>query len=246
VFVRQLGAAAAAVVALGVCLGAAPASAETCPAPKGGTSVGEIDSGERIAYLRRAFDREIRDTERWSWAWTSVYVATVAGEGALYGSTHDRGKRIDDAVGIGSASFGAVALFALPLQLTLPLRSARVHLDGPDPCAALAEAEKTLEQVEKDQEFGHGIFGFLGNVAVNVGFGLLLGVGYDRWPSAALSTASGIIVGELNSLTQPHNLREVLERYRTGRFDLTSPRMTWAVVPVASAGAAGVGVRLSF
>ena len=222
------------------------AKADTCPAPAGGDALASIDARERVDYLARAFDREITETDRWSWAWTSAYVVGVGAEGALWATTNDPRKRIDDAVGLGSTAFGAVALFALPLTLTLPLRGAQSHLHDADRCAALANAEATLIKTEKSQELSHGIVGYIGNVAVNVGFGLILGIGYGRWGSAVENTSIGVVVGELNSLTQPRNLRDVLDRYRSGRFDLKSPRMAWRVVPVVSPQMAGAAVLLSW
>jgi hypothetical protein len=227
-------------------LGRSAGAAETCPAPDGAEDLAAVPAQERLDYLARAFDREIVDTDRWSYAWVTIYTAAVAGEGALAATTHDPGKRIDDTVGIGTTAFGAVALFALPLQLTLPLRSARAHWNGPDVCKTLANAEATLLKVEKDQVFAHGFFGHLGNALVNIGFGLILGLGYDHWGPAALNTFVGIGVGELNAATQPTHLRDVLERYRTGRFDLTSPRMAWTVVPIVTRDVAGAGVRASW
>jgi hypothetical protein len=232
--------------ALSLCLVTHTAHAEVCPVPEGADPLAKVDARERLDYLARAFDREVTETDRWSWAWTSIYVGGVAAEGALLATAHDPGKRIDDTVGLGSTAFGAVALFALPLTLTLPLRAARAHWNDPDRCKTLANAEETLLKVEKDQEFAHGVLGHIGNAAVNVGFGLLLGLGYGRWSSAALNTSIGIVVGEVNAFTQPRNLRDVLERYRSGRFDLTSPRMTWAVVPMVSPQMSGAALRLSW
>jgi hypothetical protein len=188
----------------------------------------------------------VSDIDEWSWAWGSVYAAGVIAQGAALPFTSDHGKRIDLYVGVASTGFGALSLTLLPLQLTVPLRSARGHLQDPDRCAALARAEATLFKVDKDQRLATSWVGHAGNILVNVGIGLILGLGYDRWSSGALSMGVGIAVGEGNAFTQPHHLKDVIERYRSGRFDLMAPRMTWAVVPLASPEMHGAAVRVSW
>jgi len=216
-----------------------------CPAPQegGGGSVADIDAQERLDYLARAFDREIGDIDTWSWTWGGIYTAAAVVQGALIPGAPNHGQQVDLVVGTGSAAFGALALTLLPLQLTLPLRSARGHWGDPDRCATLARAERALFRAEKDQALATGILGHVGNVVVNAGLALLLGLGYGRWSSAALNGGIGLAVGETNAFTQPHHLADVVERYRSGRFDLRSPRLSWAVAPVLSTGMAGLELR---
>jgi hypothetical protein len=214
--------------------------------PKGAEAIAGIDREERLAYLGRAFDREVSDIDQWSWAWGGVYAAGAAAQAAALPLVDDHGKRIDLYVGVASTSFGALTLTLLPLQLTVPLRLARRHFGDADRCAALARAEATLFSVDKDQRLATSWVGHVGNILVNVGIGLILGLGFDRWPSAALSMGVGIAIGEGNAFTQPHHLRDVIERYRSGRFDLMAPRMTWAVVPIAGPQMSGAAVRVSW
>jgi len=229
--------------------------ADTCPAPPFAPSLASVDAKARIDFLVRAFDREIFDIDAWSWTWGSVYAAGAIGQGALLPFTPDPGKRIDLKVGIVSTTFGAVSLYGLPLQLTLRLRSARRALsdaDAADPCVALARAERTLLRVEKDQAFANGIAGHLGNVAVNLVFAGILGVGYHRWPSAALSAGVGIPLGEGNAFTQPHHLTDVLGRYRSGQLDVRGtpgpplPTFAWSIVPIVSPRLSGAALALSW
>jgi hypothetical protein len=233
-------------LALGVSSLARGASADVCPVPQGAEAIAAVDREERLAYLARAFDREVSDIDQWSWTWGGVYAAGAVAQAAALPFTSDHGKRIDLYVGVASTSFGALTLTALPLQLTVPLRLARGHFAEADRCAALARAERTLFKVEKDQRLATSWVGHVGNILVNVGIGLILGLGYDRWSSAALSAGVGIAVGEANAFTQPHHLRDVIERYRSGRFDLMAPRMTWAVVPIAGPQMSGAAVRVSW
>jgi hypothetical protein len=225
------------------------ATAEECPAPPHGPALATVDSQVRIDFLKRSFDREIHDVDEWSSIWGTVYAGGAVLQGVGRFETNDPGKHIDLTVGALSTAFGAVTLYTLPLQITVPLRRARLHLSDPDTCRALARAESTLVSAESDQALGTGIFAHLGNVAVNIGIALILGLGYGRWPSAALSAGVGIAVGEANAFTQPHHLRDVLERYRSARFDgpdVPPLSVSWAVVPVVTQGSVGVGAIVSW
>jgi hypothetical protein len=232
--------------ALGVSLVAQNARAEVCPASEDAPAVTQPELDERLDYLARAFDREIRDVDAWSWTWGSVYTAGTIALGVALSSTHDHETRIDLTVGVISTAFGAVSLYGLPLKLTLPLRSSRAHWDAAGRCATLARAERTLVSVEKDQALATGIFAHLGNVAVNAAIVLILGVGYGQWSSAALSGGIGVAVGEANVLTQPHHLRDVLAHYRSGQFNAPEAKVAWSVVPVLAHQMSGATLTVSW
>ena len=125
-----------------------------------------------------------------------------------------------------------MSLYGLPLKLTLPLRASRRHWDDPDRCAVLARAERTLVGVEDNQRVANGILAHAGNLLVNAGIALILGLGYGRWTSAAISAGVGVAVGEANAFTQPHHLRDVLVRYRTGQLSPIHASVAWSVVGV--------------
>jgi len=222
------------------------ADAAVCPAPEGAPAVASIDSEARLEYLTRAFDREVRDIDTWSWTWGAIYTAATIGQGTVLVLTTNHATKIDLAVGTIAAGFGALSLTLLPLKLTLPMRSAsdaaKQRLPGEDPCLVLAEAEQTLSRVAKDQAFATGIVGHLGNVAVNLGIALILGFGYGHWVSAGVSGGIGVAIGETNAFTQPHHLAEVLEQYRSGRLEPTPPKVSWSVVPVVSPSMSGATV----
>jgi hypothetical protein len=70
-------------------------------------------------------------------------------------------------------------------------------------CAVVAEAEKMLAASVADEAFNRGFLAHAGNVLVNGGGLLIIGIGYDRWLTGALGTAVGIAVGELQIFTRP-------------------------------------------
>jgi hypothetical protein len=222
------------------------ATAAVCPAPEGAPAVASIDSEVRLEYLTSAFDREVRDIDAWSWTWGAIYTAATIGQGTALVLTTNHATKTDLAVGTIAAGFGALSLTLLPLKLTLPMRSAssaaKERPPGEDPCLALAGAEQTLLHVAKDQALSTGILGHIGNVVVNIGLTLILGLGYGHWVSAALSGGIGVAVGETNAFTQPHHLADVLERYRSGRLDPTTTTVSWSVVPVVTPSMSGATV----
>jgi hypothetical protein len=232
--------------ALAASLAAEDGRAEVCPAPEDAPAVAQVDVAERLDYLARAFDHEINDVDAWSWTWGSVYAAGTIALGVTLSLTHNRGTRIDLTVGVISAGFGAVSLYLLPLKLTLPLRVSRAHWDASDRCTALARAERTLVDVEKDQALATGIFAHLGNVAVNAAIALILGLGYGQWTSAAVSGGIGVAIGEANVLTQPHHLHDVLARYRSGQFDAPEAKAAWSVVPILTHQMSGAALTVSW
>ena len=223
------------------------AGAVECPAPEWAPAVATIDAGVRLEYLTRAFDREVRDIDTWSWTWGGIYAGAAIAQGTALVLIKNPATRTDLAVGTIAAGFGALSLTLLPLKLTLPMRSASSAAKQPrvgeDPCLALAGAERTLVAVEKNQALSTGIVGHIGNVAVNLGLALILGLGYGHWVAAALSGGIGLAVGETNAFTQPHHLAEVIEQYRSGGLDPTPPKVSsWSVVPAVSRSMSGATV----
>jgi hypothetical protein len=215
----------------GAMLSVAPAAALECPATPTAPALASVDAESRLHFLAWAFDREIRDVDIWSWTWGSAYVAASATQGIVAGVTPDRGARIDLTVGSIAAGFGALSLFGLPLRVTLLLRGARGAWSEADHCQLLAEAEAALVEGANRQRLASSWIPHVGNVLLNAGIALILGWGYGRWASAAISGGIGVAVGEANVFSQPHRLPGLLERYRAGRIEEASgiPAPSFAV-----------------
>jgi hypothetical protein len=219
------------------------ARATSCPAPEGAPALAAIDAEVRLRFLAGAFDREIRDVDLWSWSWGTTYVAAGGAQAIATAFVRDQGARIDLSVGAVSAAIGALSLYGLPLQITLPLRASRRGFGDPDVCRVLVGAEGTLAEAAAAQRLSNGWVPHVGNIAFNAALALVLGWGFKRWESAALSAGIGLAVGEVNVLTEPHRLPGVLDRYRAGRLDGESPT---SARPIGwSTDGHGVGVALS-
>jgi hypothetical protein len=243
---RRFGALCGLVVGA-VVLGKSPdARASSCPAPQDAPALAGTNAEARIAFLESAFDREIAEVDLWSWTWGSIYAGAAVAQVVVIPLVHDYGTHVDLAVGAVSAGIGSVSLFGLPLEITLPLRAARLHGDDTQPCRLLAELEATLVRVERQQQLSTGWVPHAGNVAFNAALALVLGWGFGRWPSAAISAGIGTAVGETNILTQPHHLSRVLELYRGGLLDAPVAPVSWSVAPLPVRGAAGVSFGIAF
>jgi hypothetical protein len=66
--------------------------------------------------------------------------------------------------------------------------------------------------------------GAVGNVVLNTGVGLFLGLGYHHWGAGALNAVSGSAIGEAIILTQPTGSIDDLRRYRAGALESAAPR----------------------
>jgi hypothetical protein len=227
---------------------AGDARATSCPAPEGAPALAAVSAEARLRFLSDAFDREIRDIDLWSWSWGTTYVAAGGAQAIATAFVSDHGARIDLSVGAVSAAIGALSLYGLPLEITLPLRASRRTFGDPDLCRVLSGAEGTLVEATAAQRLSSGWVPHAGNVAFNAALALVLGFGFKRWESAALSAGIGTVVGEANVLTEPHHLSGVLERYRAGRLDGESAtaarRMVLAPMAVSSDGR-GMSVTVS-
>jgi hypothetical protein len=234
---------------LGSAVASTRASAATCPAPEWAPAVAALEPEARLRYLARAFDREVRDIDIWSWTWGGIYAAATIGQGIALGLTTNHDLKTDLAVGTIAAGFGTLSLTLLPLKLTLPMRSAsaaaRELQPGEDPCFALVRAERTLQSVLDDQALATGILTHIGDVAVNAAIVFILGFGYGHWVSAAVSGGIGLAVGETNAFTQPHHLAQVMDRYRSGALD-AAPLSSWSIVPVVSRSMSGATLVLAW
>jgi len=225
------------------------AHADMCPAPNDAPGVASIDAQQRLDYLARAFDEEVRTTDIWSWTLGSAFTVGAVAQASLIPAYPFHASNVDLSVGSVSMGVAALTLWVLPLQITLPLRDARKHWNDGGQCEALARAERTLASVQKDQARATGVVPHVVNILANTGIMLILGLGYDHWKVGIVSGFVGTGIGEGNALTQPSNLGEVLARYRSGQLDALTPpvpKVAWGVVPTVNQQMAGASFALSW
>jgi hypothetical protein len=227
-------AAAAALAAMVAC--PAPARATvSCPVPVGvSPSVGAIDGRARLDWIDARLGRTAHRAKVWTWGWgVGIGVATVGNlVPLLFVKPEDR---IDWYVAAGTTVIGVVPLLIAPLDVVGDSRALRVRVDaldhGPAPptdaqiCRELALAETMLARDAKNQQDGQRWWVHVGNVVLNAGVGLFLGIGYHHWLGGAINFGTGVVIGEAIILTQPTGTIEDHHRYTTGALDLGAPQV---------------------
>jgi hypothetical protein len=223
-----------------------------CQAIAGGSPrlVG-IDARVRLAFIREQLTHDARRARIWAWTWAGIYSALTVSSIVLATTLNTDKDRTDNAIGAGAAAFGLGVLIVMPLaimrdQRWLERRLRQASADE-DPCAELADAERLLLRDAKSEAFGTGPLVHAGNVLFNVGLALVLGAGLGHWDAAAITSMTGIVVGELQSFTQPTGAVRTLRDYREARMSSTGqPLPDWFVVPTASPTQVGLSLGLHF
>lgn len=218
-----------------------------CPAPpeglEGSLSTKAVEV--RAEFLSTLLIEESAAARRWSAGWAGGYAALGIAQLAVI-TLFPIEERPDWAWGGAVSILGAlfVALDGSDATSIGPRFAARRRQTTPqDLCALVRDGEEQLARGAVAQQGGREWYMHLGNVLLNVGIGLVLGLGYGRWTSAAINMAAGTLVGELTILTSPNRLISGRERYLRGAKEET-PR-AWSMTLVATAGP-GLGVLLRF
>ena len=138
---------------------------------------------------REALRTEAHRGRVWGVGWAMANGALLVGSvSAIPFFDHD--QQIDLAFGAGTSAIGVVSTLASPVTWLHPY----------DDCDAV---ERELSRAADAQAFGKSWLAHTGNVLINGGAGLALGLGWDHWRSAAIQGGVGILVGELMIYTQP-------------------------------------------
>jgi hypothetical protein len=215
----------------------APVSAETCAT---GSPLDGYDSEERYAFIDGALDADARRMRRWKITWVSLFSTAAVGElGAAF--FVDEQNRIDRYIGGTKAALGVVSfLFPGATRVTV--------LDddpGPHDCADVVRAEAALTASANSERMG--FLKHAPGIALNATTFLILWLGYDRLPSAVISTAIGLTVGEIFLWTQPTGAVEAQARYRAGDIRaLRTEAISWSLSPTAAPDMLGLHVSAEF
>jgi len=113
-----------------------------------------------------------------------------------------------------------VPLLIAPLDVIGDSRALRARLGARSPtddvCALLADAESKLVRDAQNQSDGQRWWLHVGNVVLNTGVGLFLGLGYHHWTAGAFNAVFGSAIGEAIILTQPTSTIDDLRTYQAG------------------------------
>jgi hypothetical protein len=167
----------------------------TCP-----SLIGPLDSertAARVDKLERLLDREHRNLRAYRVGWATVFAAAAIGQvglAELVGEPRD----ISIQVSAVKATIGASVTPFLAPRFDMP-----EAVPGQEPCARLADLERTLVYVARRERRGVALYQHGLGAALNVAGLLYLGLFHDQWVEGLLGALIGSAVGELRLWTQP-------------------------------------------
>jgi hypothetical protein len=152
-------------------------------------------------------------------------------------------------INAAAAGLGVLVLVVLPPKVIFDHprleRNVLAQPPGADPCVLLADAERMLLRVARDERFITSWLVHVGNFALNIGVALGVGFSTGNWERGALDGALGALVGELQINLAPTGSAEGLERYRRGDLAPLSPPRTLSLSPMGG-GAMGLRLGITF
>jgi hypothetical protein len=200
-------------------------AADRCPPGAGsGASLIEIDPELRLHWIDDRLGRTAHRARLWTWGWgTGIVVATVANLVPL--AFVPPNERVDWYTGAATTIVGIVPLVIAPLDVVDDSRALRTRMAARAPdddvCLLLADAELKLARDAKNQADGKRWWLHVGNVLLNTGVGLFLGLGYHHWTAGAFNAVVGTAIGEAIILTQPTSSIDDLRTYQSGALGVT-------------------------
>jgi hypothetical protein len=195
-------------------------AATRCPAGAGaGEVLGAIEGESRLHWIDTHLSVTAHRAQVWTWGWGIGIVAATLGNLAPLPFVA-KSDRIDWYVGAGTTIVGIVPLLIAPLDVVDDARRLHVQVIAETSvdniCRLLANAESSLVHDAKNQADGQRWWLHVGNVVLNTGVGLFLGLGYHHWGAGVWNAVGGSAIGEAIILTQPTGTIEDLRRYREG------------------------------
>jgi hypothetical protein len=184
---------------------AGPARAERCPSPVGAApALADVPPRARLEWIDLHLSKTAHRARVWTWGW-GVGIVAATGANLIPLAFVPRDERVDWYTGAATTIVGIVPLVIAPLDVVKDARELHAALPGADGdvCRLLADAEARLARDAENQRDGQRWWLHAGNVALNSGVGLFLGLGFHHWGAGAFNAAFGSLVGEAIILTQP-------------------------------------------
>ncbi len=224
-----------------VLLGALVAQAD-CPKPEsvGARGIAQQDDAARLRFLAQRLSRDSAAAYRRTFVFGGGLSVLAIGQLAAAPLFPEADRPVmywgalSSMVGVGSVLFN-------PLEVLYagPEFARRAEAATPEQtCALIAEGERMLFEGAEQELGARRWYMHLANVAFNIGIGMILGFGHNRWVNAAVNGAVGIAVGELMLFTIPTGLVSGRDEYRGGAH-----AVSLHVVPTAGP---GLGVLMTF
>jgi hypothetical protein len=204
---------------------------------------------QRLHALSRLFTAEATRASRWTAGWALGYTALTLGQ-LLAVPALAAEDRPDWYLGAASSAVGVAFVLIDPLEVRdaaegFSQRAARAT-SPEEVCALLVEGEGLLERSADHEVSGRKWYVHAANVAFNLGVGLLIGLGFKHWGSAALNAAMGIAIGEGTIFTSPTHLASAWSDYQRGALEGDGPAVSFNFAPQLLRGGAGLSLSGSF
>lgn len=226
-----------------VCLSTSAFSVE-CPSPAGAApgSISTQSTEARLAFLSKVLGEEAPATRTWKLLWGAGYGLITMGQLAILGLSTET-DRPDWVIGAAASSVGFATIVVGGLEVTESgtafVERARV-VTPEQTCALLEDGERMLREGAGAQAFSTGWIAHTANVLFNVGVGLVLGLGFQRWRTAAINFGVGTVIGGATALTRPTGLKKGWEQYQRGAE--AEPKVSVQLIPYGI----GAGVLVTF
>jgi hypothetical protein len=191
----------------------------------------------RISFLQQRLDQGTAAADRWWYAWYSIFTGLAVGQAVIAIAVTDPDLRTDNVVGAFASSLGVVPLGFSPLEARFAGDRLRALPEStPDQRRKkLAQGEGILRSAAEQEQFGRSWVSLLLGNSVALAFGIVLGVGYERPVSGVINFAGGVVITELQILTQPTQAIDDWHQYRRHGppADQGPEPSRWVVAPQA-------------
>jgi hypothetical protein len=201
----------------------------------------------RLHFLRDKLQAGVTTNMLWYAGWSSFYGAAMVAQLARVGFTDNTAERADLIVSASKATIGVVARLLRPPSA---IHGSRELTGMPERTAEerwrkVVRAEALLARNAKESDQRYSWIAHTVNLALNIGGGLIVWLGYDDFVRGASSAGIGIIVGEVQIWSQPWRAKRDWQEYQR-RFGAraavpSSVRLTFTPAVIPSGAGAMIG-----
>jgi hypothetical protein len=178
-----------------------------------------VDPERRLSFIDQRLAEGVAAARLHTFGWAALQSLSLAGNAALL-FVVDEEARPDRAVAAATSAAGVIATFVnYPAILRDQPRVA--ELASPSHprstlCFRLALAERILVADAEHEARTRSWLRHALNLGFNAAMGLVLGLGFGRWTSAAIGSGGSAVVGEIILFTRSTAATDALEAYRSG------------------------------
>jgi len=180
------------------------------------------DAEVRTQFIQRELQRDAANARMWSVGWGITSVAVAGGSFTLAALDSDKNARTGGYVWAGASLIPGALLLFFPLHVMHDARALDADVAGePDRCLVLARAEAFLERDASQEAAGTAWYTHAVAIGFNLTLGAVLAYTLDDLRNNAISAGIGIVLSELQILTQPVGAVRTLRQYRAGALGMS-------------------------